>query len=50
MELVPKLMKHVQTYGKLTDLKKLVIKMINHIIDITDTPLMMPGDYETTCT
>ena len=40
MELVPKLMKHVQTYGKLTgpQKKNLVIKMINHIIDITDTP------------
>ena len=48
MELVPKLMKHVQTYGKLTgpQKKKLVIKMINHIIDITDTPYVDDATWD----
>lgn len=48
MELVPKLMKHVQTYGKLTgpQKKKLVIKMINHIIDITDTPCVDDATWD----
>lgn len=48
MELVPRLMKHVQTYGKLTgpQKKKLVIKMINHIIDITDTPYVDDATWD----
>ena len=48
MELVPKLMKHVQSYKKFTgpQKKKLVIKMINHIIDITDTPYVDDATWD----
>ena len=48
MELVPKLMKHVQSYKKFTgpQKKKLVIKMINHIIDITDTPCVDDATWD----
>ena len=44
MEVLPKLMKHVQVYKNLNgeQKKKLVIKMINHLVDITDSP----GDDE----
>lgn len=48
MELVPRLMKHVQSYKSLTgpQKKKLVIKMINHIIDITDTPYVDDATWD----
>ena len=48
MELVPRLMKHVQNYKTLTgpQKKKLVIKMINHIIDITDTPYVDDATWD----
>jgi hypothetical protein len=38
--LIPKLIKHVENYKNLTgsNKKALVIKMLNHIIDITDCP------------
>lgn len=44
MEVLPQLMKHVQVYKNLNgeQKKKLVIKMINHLVDITDSP----GDDE----
>jgi len=40
MEVLPQLMKHVQVYKNLNgeQKKKLVIKMINHLVDITDSP------------
>jgi hypothetical protein len=48
MELVPKLIKHVQSYNKFTgpQKKKLVIKMLNHIIDITDTPYVDDATWD----
>ena len=44
MEVLPELMRHVQVYKNLNgeQKKKLVIKMINHLVDITDSP----GDDE----
>ena len=44
MEVLPELMRHVQVYKNLNGAqkKKLVIKMINHLVDITDSP----GDDE----
>ena len=40
MVLVPRLMQHVQNYKNLSGANKkaLVIKMINHVIDVTDAP------------
>ena len=40
MVLVPRLMQHVQNYKNLSgaNTKALVIKMINHVIDVTDAP------------